>query len=211
MRILEVARRKRHCYAVSTETEQVLLDVDIVEEYGLRPGVQLSAAQLQALIIASNNRRALNKASFLLSRRDYAVKELLLKLIPDFGEDAAQQAVDQLCAAGALDDRKFAQFYASYLSETKKLAGRALVFELTKKGIDRALAQEIAAELSLDPVASALEIVRRKYPDCLEDERALRRLQGALARRGYGYDEIRSAVQAYREEQQADGKGEFDE
>ena len=60
MRILEVARRKRHCYAVSTETEQVLLDVDIVEEYGLRPGVQLSAAQLQALIIASNNRRALN-------------------------------------------------------------------------------------------------------------------------------------------------------
>ena len=62
MRILEVARRKRHCYAVYTEAEQVLLDVDIVEEYGLRPWVQLSAAQLQALIIASNNRRALNKA-----------------------------------------------------------------------------------------------------------------------------------------------------
>jgi Uncharacterized protein conserved in bacteria len=117
------------------------------------------------------------------SRAELA-KVLARKSVPD---DVAQQVLDRLSEVGLVDDAAFAREWLA-AGGRRQRSRRALISELTGKGVDREVVQEAVAELDSDQdyvVARALAERKAASLARLAPEVRYRRLTGALARRGF--------------------------
>lgn len=124
-----------------------------------------------------------------LRRRSLSVSEARAKLREsELEREAIDEIVDRLVRLGVLDDRTLAEQLVYAGVERKNQGRRAIAQSLAARGIDRAVIDQVLAELPDDDFERALEYARGKAPQLLryDDETALRRLAGQLARRGYG-------------------------
>ena len=174
---------------------RMTVDRDFIAMSGITNHMELDDAALEDLSGAISARRAFNKATDLLSRRDHSTAELLQKLRQKgFDAEAAQSAVEKLRDFGYLDDRRFAEAYAAELVRSKGFGKRRIVTELFRKGIDREIISDVtdALEPSEDTLLSLIE---RKFSRNLTTEKGVQRTFGALLRMGYAPGEIKQALQ----------------
>ena len=118
------------------------------------------------------------------SRSDLAAK-LAQRNVP---EEIAVRLLDRFEEVGLVDDAAFARDWVEQRQSGRGLARRALAQELRRKGIDDEVAREALDEI--DPeheVEAARTLVRRKLRSVsdLDQQVAVRRLTGMLARKGY--------------------------
>ncbi|MER7798129.1 regulatory protein RecX [Microbacterium sp. NPDC096154] len=138
-----------------------------------------------------------------LRRRSLSASEARAKLREsELEPEAIDEIVDRLVRLGALDDAKLAEQLVHAGVERKKQGRRAIAQSLSARGIDRAVIDEALAELPDDDFDRALEYARGKARTLLryDEETALRRLSGQLARRGYGGGLAMSAARAALDE-----------
>jgi regulatory protein len=124
-----------------------------------------------------------------LRRRSLSISEARAKLREsELDAEAIDEIVDRLVRLGALDDAALADQLVYAGVERKNQGRRAIAQSLAARGIDRAVIDQALAELPDDDFERALEYARGKAPQLLryDDDTALRRLAGQLARRGYG-------------------------
>ena len=178
-------------------------DCDFVFTCGFDNNSEISDEELVALSEAVSFRRAFLKACDLLSYRDHSSRELLVKLRQKGYGDGAEQAVEKLMEEGYVDDERFARAYAAELVRVKHFGRRRIVTELLKKGIDPSLARDIADETEVDE-DEILVALKRKYGRCLDTEKGVRRAVNGLAAMGYGYSEIKQAIETIKEEAETD-------
>jgi regulatory protein len=106
--------------------------------------------------------------------------------VPD---EVAVRVLDRFEEVGLIDDRMFARMWVESRQRSRNLSGRALRSELHRKGIADELIDEALAQVSAeDELAGAREVAARKARSLTGLPRAtqVRRLSGALARKGYG-------------------------
>lgn len=106
--------------------------------------------------------------------------------IPDA---AAEVVLDRLGEVGLIDDVAFARAWVTSRQSGRGLARRALQAELRAKGVDGEVAEEAVALVDdQDEWDAARRLVQRRLPGLRRVDRATaeRRLEGMLARRGYG-------------------------
>ncbi|HYO18147.1 MAG TPA: regulatory protein RecX [Dermatophilaceae bacterium] len=106
--------------------------------------------------------------------------------VPD---DVAQRVLDRFEEVGLIDDRAFACMWVESRQRGRRLAGRALRSELRSKGVCEPFIDEALALVSPeDELAAAREVAARKARSVVGLPRVtqVRRLSGALARKGYG-------------------------
>lgn len=201
MRITEIKQARKHFFNIVFEEESVLLDKETVVKNGLKAGLELSEERLEELKYESEYTRAVSKAMWLLSRREYSKKEMFLRLKKDgFDVDASEQAVENLSEAGVIDDERFAYNYAYNLKANRRLGKRAIITELLLKGVERSLAERFAEEFSPDEEEDAVEIIRIKYPSFAFDEKVKRRMIAGLQRKGYSFEVIKNAMDKFSAE-----------
>lgn len=202
MKITEIKQARKHFFNVVFEEESVLLDKETVVKNGLKTGMQLSEERLEELKYDSDYTRAVSKAMWLLSRREYSKKEMFLRLKKDgFGVEPSSEAVETLANSGVIDDERFAYNYAYNLKANRRLGKRAIITELLLKGVESTLAERFAEEFSSDETEDAVEIIRIKYPNFSDNEKIKRRMIAGLQRKGYSYDVIKQAMQEFLTEQ----------
>jgi regulatory protein len=106
--------------------------------------------------------------------------------VPD---DVARRVLDRFEEVGLIDDRVFARMWVESRQRGRSLSGRALRSELLRKGVPVQVIDD-ALELVTpeDELAAAREVATRKARSVVGLPRAtqVRRLSGALARKGYG-------------------------
>ena len=103
-------------------------------------------------------------------------------------EDVACCVLDRFTEVGLIDDRAYAQGWVRSRHGTRGLGRRAVAQELRRKGVS----DDVIAE-ALDPIdpeqerRRAYELARSRYPQVIGLPYAtqVRRLMGALTRRGY--------------------------
>lgn len=98
------------------------------------------------------------------------------------------RVLDRLAEVGLVDDRAFAEAWVASRQEHKHLSRRALRDELTRKGIDRTIIDDVVAGVEPDDeyhAAYALAERKARSMSGLAPEVRWRRLAGALARRGF--------------------------
>lgn len=201
MTVTALKQAKKHQIEVVFEENSVLLDKETVLRGGLKVGTVINDEQLEQLQFDSQVTRATSKAMWLLSRREYSKKEMIIRLKKDgFLKEAVDTAVFTLAQAGVIDDERFAYNYAYSLKEGRHLGKRAIITELIMKGVDREIAQNVAEEFCDDEVSACAEIIRIKYSAFNEDEKINRRMFAALQRKGYNYNTIKLAMDLVEQE-----------
>lgn len=194
MKITAVEPRRKQMCALFIDGEYVMnLDAQTLIENRFDVGREIDDDELKEIIEKSNERRAKEKALWLISYRSHSKKELFDKLKRSFDEASAQKAVDRMEELGLINDEEFAKLYARKLVNGKKMSVKAAEYELYRKGIDKITAEQVLGELEYDPQTQIIEFITKKYKN-IQDEKIKRRAVAALQRKGYSWDEIKSAL-----------------
>lgn len=201
MRITEIKKLRSGNYGIYADYRFMLsVDEETLIRSGLKEGLELDGPDLDGLLEETNRRKAADKAMVLLSYRDHSKQELARKIARTAGEDAAQDAAEKMEQLGLVDDVQYAGRYARELFFRRCYGQERVLYELTHKGIDRELAEQVIDELAVDNVELILRFIEKKYPKGLDDEASLRRAQAALARNGHRWEDIREAFRRLQEE-----------
>ena len=196
MKITAVEPRRKQMCALFIDGEYVMnLDAQTLIENRFDVGREIDDDELREIIDKSNERRAKEKALWLISYRSHSKKELFDKLKRGFDEESAQKAVDRMEELGLINDEEFARLYARKLVNGKKMSVKAAEFELYRKGIDKITAEQVLGELEYDPQTQIIEFITKKYKN-IQDEKIKRRAVAALQRKGYSWEEIRQAIES---------------
>ncbi len=201
MIITDIVQKRKRLSALYIDGEFAMkLDTETLLASRFSLGSEITDEELKELIDQSNEKRAKEKALWLISYRDHSKKELTEKVRKTSDDDSARKAVERMEELGLVDDEKFARRYAEELIFTKHLSIKGARYKLTEKGIDRELADEILEELDPDPREHIRIIIERKYKTALSDEKGRRRCVAALQRMGYSWSDINAVFGEYNEE-----------
>jgi len=103
---------------------------------------------------------------------------------------------DRLVEKGYLDDEKFATFWIENRNLRKGSSKRKLSAELSAKGVDRAVIERLLIETDRTDQAELQKIIEKKRPRYDDDQKFM----SYLARQGFSYDDIKSALNSTDED-----------
>ena len=178
--------------------EEIKTTLNVVTDLRLYSGRELDEEELKELYRASRSALARNRAMEILSRRPMSEKELVDKLMGK-GEDeeTARDCARWLRENGFLDDESYAAAVARHYAAKGYGPGRVRA-ELSRRGVDREL---------WDGTIEAMPENREKMDRFIaarltdpEDREQLRKVSAALYRRGYSWEDIRSALGRFNAE-----------
>lgn len=178
--------------------EEIKTTLNVVTDLRLYSGRELDGEELKELRAASASALARNRAMELLSRRPMSEKELIDKLIRK-GEDeeTAADCARWLRENGFLDDESYAAAVARHYAAKGYGPGRVRA-ELSRRGVDRELWDGTIAAMPENSEKMDRFIAARLTDP--EDREQVRKVSAALYRRGYSWEEIRSALRRFNAE-----------
>ena len=178
--------------------EEIKTTLNVVTDLRLYSGRELDEEELKELYRASRSALARNRAMELLSRRPMSEKELVDKLIRK-GEDeeTARDCARWLREEGFLNDESYAATVARHYAAKGYGPGRVRA-ELSRRGVDREL-WDGTIEAMPENTEKLDRFIAARLTDP-EDREQIRKVSAALYRRGYSWEEIRSALGRFHAE-----------
>ncbi|HOT95845.1 MAG TPA: RecX family transcriptional regulator [bacterium] len=175
------------------------LHQDVLLECGIAKGDQLTAERVEAILALEERRRAKEKALRLLAVRSRSRKELTDRLKQAlFSPAAVESALAEMERLGFLDDADFARMWGRNRTATRPTGAFMLRQELRQKGLnDAEIEQGLQAafqDQSEAEVARALAVRRKKNLGAIPPEKAKKRLQDFLLRRGFGWEVVSALI-----------------
>jgi len=186
--------RDRYVLHFEDETELTVTE-SLLVSFGLYSGRELDEEELRSLKSEIEKQSVKAKAAAMVAARPHSERELKRKLLQKgSSERYADEAVQWLADLGAIDDLEYARELVRHYSA--KGYGKARIRdEFWKRGIPREIWDEALADYSAEE-----ESIRRFVEARLKngaDRREIKRVSDALYRRGFSWDEIRSALSKY--------------
>lgn len=162
---------------------------------GLRVGQTITAAELAALERREEVHHARERAIGLLARRPRSANEITRQLRRHQHDDEViQLVIDDLTAAGLIDDNAFAAFWVEQRDTFRPRSRLALRQELSQKGLEREVVSE--ALEGLDEIEAARRVARKQAGRwrALPEAEWRAKLTRYLLRHGYPYDVVGEVV-----------------
>lgn len=186
-------RRDRYVLHFEDETELAVTE-SLVASFRLLPGRELGDEELELLKAELEKQKVKIRAAAMVAARPLSEQELKRKLVQKGStEQNAEEAVEWLEGLGAVNDLEYARSLVRHYSA--KGYGRAKIRdEFWKRGIPHEIWDEALAEYSLNEESISRFIEARLRNG---DRREIKRVSDALYRRGFSWDEIRSALNKY--------------
>ncbi len=149
----------------------------------------------------------------MLERRSYSEAGLLRRLKEKgHAPDIALTTVQRVVQAGLVNDAIYARQVARTYLVSRRASVRRVQQEMTRRGVDRAMAAEAIAEVRVDEglvdEGSSVERAARqklRSLSALDPRTRARRLTAFLARRGFAGDTIRETLRRLDREAAAEG------
>lgn len=174
------------------------VSTNVVVRYGLYQGMELDEESLAQLLEGAQKASARDRAVRIVSAASVSEKELKRRLVQkgERPEDAADAAV-WLRELGAVDDEAMARRIVRRCAD--KGYGEARVRqELYAKGIPKQYWEDALEQLP--DMADAIDrFLMQRLRGENPDQRELKRVTDALARRGHGWEDISAALRRYRD------------
>lgn len=147
---------------------------------------------------ASEAERAVHLAYRALSSRDRTVREMRTWLERKrVAPEAIEHAVEELTAAGFLDDARFAERYAEDKRGIEQWGTERIQRDLLRRGVPSQLVEEvISARLREHELEAAVHLLRERMAPPVDD-RERDKAWRLLIRRGYEPDLAYDAVRAH--------------
>lgn len=199
--VVKEINEKRHSAVIIMESgEQFWLTWTQLQEHEpFAVGLEVDTDALRQWLLVRQYPMALNDAVTLLAQRAQASGEIRQKLRRKlYMEDTIEMVLYKLEKERLMDDEAFARDWAA--SRARCQVGRSRILrELRMKGIPQELAQHALDELDEDEgdqaaIALAAKLLRR-YSGEADERKSMQKLLAAMARRGYGYEESKRAIE----------------
>ncbi|MBO5266315.1 MAG: regulatory protein RecX [Ruminiclostridium sp.] len=149
---------------------------------------------------------AKKRAMYLLGGKDYSKKELRDKLLKNYSPETCEAVIEKMSEYGFLDDERYAKKLARKYILVQKYGKTRAKMMMIQKGLGPSLADEALRQYSTDDlITEIVGIIEKKYYDRLfieglEGKKELQKVMASLARRGYGFEEIKKAVSIVKSE-----------
>lgn len=167
-----------------------------VISFSLYTGRELSEDEVSALLSAVHSSGLKEKTISLLSRKPQSRRELERKLKE---WEASQEEILQICdrmeELGFLNDGEYAARVVRHYC-AKGYGARKLRDELYRRGVPREL-WETALEQATDPAEAIDAFIAKKLLGRTPDQKEMKKVSDALARRGYSWSDISEALRRY--------------
>ena len=185
------------------------LDIYQLSVLGLKVGREYTEAELDELETESQFGKLYSRALEYCLMRPHSKKEVRdylwrktretkyksrqtgeIKSRAGVSQEIADRVFDRLVEKGYLDDEKFTRYWIENRNQTKGSSLRKLTNELRVKGVESSIIDQVIAESTRndsDEIAKIVTKKRSKYPD-------EQKLIAYLARQGFSYDEIKTAL-----------------
>ncbi|MGE5265230.1 MAG: RecX family transcriptional regulator [Acidobacteriota bacterium] len=162
----------------------------------LRVGQVLSEAEMTALDSEENLEDAHEKALRFLEPRPRSTAEVRQHLLKkDVPADVVTRVIEKLTGAGLLDDAAFAKYWVENREEFRPRAGRALRFELKRKGLADTAISDAIGKIDESESAYRAGLARARRLSTLEYREFRDKLVAFLARRGFSYEVAKRAAE----------------
>ena len=199
MIVTDIKKRRHRLTALFLDGEAVLIDTETLLLSGIRVGQALSEEELVVLQDQSNRNRAYEKALYLLEYRPHSRQELLTKILREYPEDAANEAVQRVDELGLINDEQYASDLAQEFLNRKGYGVHRAKQELLRRGIDRDLIDQVLCETETDPETMLMQLITKKYKPIPTDRKGVEKVIAAMVRRGYEFSQVRHALQQLAE------------
>lgn len=167
-----------------------------VIDFALYSGKELTTEEAQQLTDSARRTGLKEKTLELLTRKPMSRKELERKLAE---WEAGEEEISSLCARmeelGFLNDAGYAAQVVRHYSQ-KGCGEHKLRDELYRRGVPRDLWEEALSQAA-DPAEAIDAFVKKKLAGKTPDRKELKKVSDALARRGYGWEDISAALRRY--------------
>lgn len=186
------------------------LDVFQISDIGIRVGKEYSDAELTKLELESQFGKLYARTlEYCFMRphssreiRDYLYKKTFTKRYkskrtgellerPGYAQDVTVRVFERLVQKGYVDDEKFARFWVENRNLSKGASRRKLQAELAAKGVERSIVDRLLSESDRNDTDELQKVIMKKRSKYSDDTK----LMQYLARLGFGYDDIKDAMQ----------------
>lgn len=203
--ITEIVEKRRSSVVILESGERFWLTWTQLQEHEpFVVGQEVDAEALRAWLLPRQYPMALNDAVALLAQRAQASGEIRQKLKRRlYMDETIEMVLYKLEKERLLDDAAFAKEWAA--SRARNQIGRARILrELRAKGLSREISEAALEALEDDAGEEAAAALARKlvhrYSREPDPRKAMQKALAAMARRGYGYEESRDALERAMEE-----------
>lgn len=170
-----------------------------VIDFALYAGKELSDEETAALLGSVQRSARKEKTIELLSRKPQSRRELERKLTQwEASEEETAALCDRMEELGYLNDAEYAAKVVRHYS-AKGFGARKLRDELYRRGVPRELWDE-ALEQAEAPDDAIDAFVAKKLAGKTPDQKELKKISDALARRGHSWSDISAALRRYNVE-----------
>lgn len=170
-----------------------------IEALKLKRGQVLSDADIERLRGADDIEKAHEKALRFLANRPRSAWEVRQNLVKaEFDGDTIDRVMNRLTGVALIDDAAFVRYWLDNRAQFNPRGQVALRQELRRKGVDRAVVDEVlaAADQSDDQAAVQSALAKADRFRQLPQAEFAQKLSAYLLRRGFNYEAVREAVAA---------------
>lgn len=191
--------KDRYYLELDGGTEKLTITINQIADYSLFTGRELTDEEMESLRNDASRSGARAKALRILGDRNMSVREITDRLVAKgTGEETAEETARWLEDIGAVNDAEYASLIVRHYA-AKGYGLSRVRNELYRRGIPRELWEDALAELSGTEEA-AYALLRARLGGEKPDRARLKKATDALFRRGFTWDEIKSAVERYENE-----------
>ena len=185
-----------HVTVCLSDGGEIRTTLGVVTELRLFAGRELDSEALNLLQRQSGRALAREKALQLVSQRQMSRRELSKKLREKgFDPETADYCVDWVMERGLLNEESYAAAIVRHYA-AKGYGESRIRQELQRRGLSRELWEDALAAMPEDTSKLDRLIAQRLHDPDNRDE--VRKLTAALFRRGFGMEEIRSALKRFQ-------------
>ena len=167
-----------------------------VIDFALYAGKELTEDEAQVIVEAARRTGLKEKTINLLARKPMSRRELERKLGEwEASEEETAAICDRMEELGFLNDGEYAARLVRHYS-AKGYGERKLRDELYRRGIPREFWEEALARVE-DSAGAIDAFVERKLAGKTVDQKELKKVSDALARRGFSWSDISNALGRY--------------
>jgi regulatory protein len=167
----------------------------MVTSRGLRPGRDIDAAEVDAMVATDARRTAFETAGAMLARRPHGERELRRKLAQrKHDQSVIDETVERLRTMKLIDDAEFARLWAESRDRASPRGRRMIAGELRARGIAAELARDAAAEIDEDDAAYRVASKRVRGLEIPSNPAFAERLASYLQRRGFSWDVVQRTM-----------------
>ncbi len=173
------------------------IDLDNLVKLGLKVEQVLTEDQVEKIIKKAEFQKTLNKLLRYVTLRPRSKKEVQTWFIKHKVHlSLHKNLLNKLKKLELLDDNKFAQWWVEQRTNFRPKGKWALKAELMQKGIARDLIDETIEKLNLNEEKIAIDLLEKKIYRWknMDENEAKAKMGQFLARKGFGWNAIRSAI-----------------